>query len=61
MMHGRPMLEYKPMKKLFMLLKVKNNPFKHWLDTNGWGIAKAMHDVIILRTKSIIAKVDVLL
>ncbi len=55
------MLEYKPMKKLFMLLKVKNNPFKHWLDTNGWGIAKAMHDVIILRTKSIIAKVDVLL
>jgi hypothetical protein len=58
MMHGRPMLEYKPMKELFMLLKVKNNPFKHWLDTNGWGIAKAAHDVVIFKTKCIIAKVD---
>ncbi len=41
------------MKELFMLLKVKNN---HWLD--GWGIAKAAHDVVIFKTKSIIAKVD---
>ncbi len=54
-MHGRPMLEYKPMKELFMLLKVKNNPIKHWLDTNGWGIAKTTHDVVIFKTKSIIA------
>jgi len=50
MMHGRSMLEYKPMKELFMLLKVKNNSFKHWLDTNGWGIAKVVHDVVILKT-----------
>jgi hypothetical protein len=46
------------MKELFMLLKVKNNPIKHWLDTNGWGIAKATHDVVIFKTKSIIAIVD---
>jgi hypothetical protein len=61
MMHGRPMLEYKPMKELFMLLKVKSNSFKHWLDINGWGIAKAMHDVVILKRNLSLQKLIVLL
>jgi hypothetical protein len=47
-MHGRPMVEYE-MRELFMLLKVKNNPLQHWLDTNGWGIIYAMHDVVFFR------------
>lgn len=34
-----------------MLFKVKNNMLKHWLDTSGCRIIKAMHDVVFLKIK----------
>jgi hypothetical protein len=40
-MHGRPMLEYESLKELFILLKVENNPLKHWLEISGCRIGKA--------------------
>jgi hypothetical protein len=56
-MHGRPMLEYESLKELFILIKVKNNPLKHWLEINGYGIAMAnMHDVIFKKDEFVIAK-----
>ncbi len=39
-----------------MLLKVKNTPLKHCLDSNGWQIAEAMHDVVFSKTLSMISK-----
>ncbi len=37
-----------------MLIKVKNNMFKCWLDISGWGIVEAMHDVVFKKTKYVI-------
>jgi hypothetical protein len=45
------MLEYE-------LLKVKNTPLKHWIDSSGWQIAKAMHDVVLSKTIFMISKVN---
>ncbi len=51
------MLEYESLKELFILIKVKNNPLKHWLEINGYGIAMAnMHDVIFKKDEFVIAK-----
>jgi hypothetical protein len=33
--HGRPIWSVSYWIKLFLLLKVKNNPLKHWLNNNG--------------------------
>lgn len=33
-LHMEANLEYELLKKLFFLLKVKNNPLKHWLDNS---------------------------
>ncbi len=58
-MHGRPMLEYESLKDLLILLKVKNNPLKHWLKVSGYGTTKAnMHDVIFFKDKFVIAKAN---
>jgi hypothetical protein len=48
------------LKELFMLLKVKNNMLKCWLNTNGCGIVQAMHDVVFSKTKYkyVITKID---
>ncbi len=56
-MHGRLMLKYESLRELF-LLKVKSTPLKHWLDSNDWQIAEAMHDVVFLKSMSIISKVN---
>jgi len=53
-----PMLEYEPLKELFTVVKVKNNPLKHCSNTSGCGIIKAMHDVVIYKIKYIIAEDD---
>jgi hypothetical protein len=52
------MLEYELLKELFTVVKVKNNPLKHCLNTSGCGIFKAMHDVVISKTKYIVAEDD---
>jgi hypothetical protein len=50
------MLEYESLRVLFLFLKVKNTPLKHWSNSNGWQIAKAMHDVVLSKTLSMISK-----
>jgi len=58
LLHGRPMLEYELLRELFLLLKVKNTPLKHWLDSSDWQIAEAMHDVVLFKTSSMILKAN---
>jgi hypothetical protein len=45
------MIDYKNLKDLFHLLKVKSVSKKHWFDTLGWGMAKVMHIVLLEATK----------
>jgi hypothetical protein len=45
--HRNLMFEYETFKELFSILKVKNNLKKHWTNGSGWGMAKAMHDVVL--------------
>jgi hypothetical protein len=52
------MLEYELLKELFLLLKVKNTPLKHWSNSNGWQIAKVMHDAVLSKTLCMISKVN---
>jgi hypothetical protein len=49
------MLEYESLREMFLLLKVKNTPLKHWLGSSDWQIAKAMHDVVLSKTLSMIS------
>ncbi len=57
-MHGKPMLEYESLREFFLLLKVKNVPLKHWSNNSGWQIAKAMHDVVLLKVMYVISSVN---
>jgi hypothetical protein len=57
-MHGRPTLEYESLHELFLLLKVKSTPLKHWFDSNGWQITKAVHDVVLLKAMFVISSVN---
>jgi hypothetical protein len=34
LMHGRPVQEYESLQELFLLLKVKSMPLKHWSNNN---------------------------
>jgi hypothetical protein len=52
------MLEYELLRELFLLLKVKNTPLKHWLDNIDWQIAEAMHDVVLFKTSFMILKTN---
>jgi len=52
------MLEYELLKELFLLLKVKTTPLKHWIDSSGWQIAKTTHDVVLSKTIFMISKVN---
>ncbi len=51
-------MEYELLRELFLLLKVKNTPLKHWSNSSGWQIAKAMHDVVLSKTLCMISKVN---
>jgi hypothetical protein len=44
------------LKDLYDLFKLKNSLEKHWIDTNGWGMAKSMHDVVLENMKIIMQK-----
>ncbi len=47
-------MNHDSLRELFMLIKVKNNMFKRWLNISGWGIVEAMHDVVFQKTKYVI-------
>jgi len=50
--HGCPMIDYKYLKALFQLLKVKSVFEKHWFDTSRWGMVRVMHIVLLEVTKT---------
>jgi hypothetical protein len=51
-------LEYELLRELFLLLKVKNTPLKHWSNTSGWQIVEAMHDVVLSKMLFMISKAN---
>lgn len=46
MQYGRLILEYELLKELFLLLKAKITPSKHWSYNCDWQIAKVLHDMV---------------
>jgi hypothetical protein len=51
--NGRPIIDFESLNELFEFLKFANAPKKHWTDLSGWGMAKAMHNmVLILKNQS---------
>jgi hypothetical protein len=42
------------MKSLLELLKVKHCPKKHWCDNVGWGMAEALHTIVIQAMKLVL-------
>ncbi len=40
------MMDFKGCKKKFNFLKMLNNPWKHWIDTTSWSMAKAIQDFV---------------
>jgi hypothetical protein len=49
--NGRPMIDFKSLKELFEFLKFVDAPKKHWIDSSEWGMARAMHNVVLKQMK----------
>jgi hypothetical protein len=47
------MYKFEAFSELYYILKVKNNLKKHWTNGSGWGMVKAMHDIIFTFIKTI--------
>ncbi len=45
--HGEPMTDFEHIKYLFDFLKIHHMPKKQWTNSIGWGMATAMHNVIL--------------
>jgi hypothetical protein len=52
--HGRPMTEFECFRYFYLLLNVKNNLRKHWIDDNKWDMAKCMHKIVLQNIKIIV-------
>jgi hypothetical protein len=48
--------KFELIQELFCILKIKNNPKRHWMNSNGWGIVEAMHDIIFSNIKNVVHK-----
>jgi hypothetical protein len=46
------MTSFESLRDLYLLLNVKNNPRKHWIDNSGWEMAKCMHKVVLQNMKT---------
>jgi hypothetical protein len=46
--NGRPMIDFESLKELFEFLKFANAPKKHWTNSSGWGMARAMHNMVLI-------------
>ncbi len=51
---GKPMTNYKNMKKLLQFFDFKCSPKMHWFNTIGWGMAISMHELVINKTKGLV-------
>jgi hypothetical protein len=45
--NGKPRTNFESLKELFKFLKLSNVPKKHWKNSSGWGMVKAMHNTIL--------------
>jgi hypothetical protein len=48
--NGRPITNFESLKELFEFLKFANDPKKHWTNSSGWGMAKSMHNMVLIKT-----------
>lgn len=53
--NGRPMLEYKSPKELFMFSKMPNLSKKHWDDNSGWLIAEYLHKQVMVKSREVLS------
>lgn len=52
---GKPMIEYKPVKDLFVQLKPPNILKKYWSNNFGWEMAKVLCCILEGRTKELVS------
>jgi hypothetical protein len=48
------MTNFGNLKDLFEFLKFANALKKHWIYSNGWGMARAMHNMVFLKMKVVL-------
>jgi hypothetical protein len=48
------MTNFESLKELFEFFKFANAPKKHWTNSSGWGMAIAMHNVVLKQMKVIL-------
>ncbi len=51
--HGKPLTNFTK-KFLLELLKIKHCPKNHWCDNVGWGMAKALHTIVMQAMKLVL-------
>jgi hypothetical protein len=54
------MKDFEGLKDLFVVLKVKHTPKKHWINYSGWGIIESMNHLLLQSIRNVINVVDVL-
>jgi DNA polymerase III delta prime subunit len=52
--NGRPTIDVESLKELFEFLKFANAPKKHWTNSSEWGMARAMHNVVLKQMKVVL-------
>jgi hypothetical protein len=52
--NGKPMIDFENLKELFEFLKNFNAPKKHWTSSSEWGMARAMHNVVLKQMKVVL-------
>jgi hypothetical protein len=50
--NGRPLIDFESLKELFEFLKFSLMPPKNWINSSGWGMARAIHNVILKKNQS---------
>jgi hypothetical protein len=48
------MTNFEGLKDLFIVLKIKHTPKKHWMDSIRWGIAESMNELLLESTQNVI-------
>jgi hypothetical protein len=48
--NGRPITDFESLKELIEFFNFVNAPKKHWTNSSGWGMAKAMHNMVLIKT-----------
>jgi hypothetical protein len=51
------MTNFESLKELFKFLKFSNVPKKHWKNSSGWGMIRAMHNAILKQMKVVLQQI----